>query len=125
VFIILPKENKEEDLISLSPIFDYLEKRKYSWSGEHIIIKGIPVQFIPADALEKEAIKEAREIEYEREKTKIITPEYLIAILLRVGRKKDVEKIERLLELKEINKKKLEDILLRFNLTKRFEELTR
>jgi hypothetical protein len=43
VFIILPKENNEEDLISLSPISDYFEKRKYSWSGEHIIIEGIPV----------------------------------------------------------------------------------
>jgi len=120
VFIILSKKEKEENLILLSPIFDYLKKRGYSWKGEHIIIEGIPVQFIPADELEEEAVLNAREIEYEKIKTKVITPEYLTAMLLRAGRRKDIEKIEKLLEQTEIDKEKLCDILHRHRLMKKF-----
>jgi predicted nucleotidyltransferase len=81
---------------------------------------GIPVQFIPADELEEEAVRNANQIEYEGIKTKVIKPEYLIAILLRSGRKKDVEKVERLLEQTEIEKKKLNDILRKYQLNKKF-----
>ncbi|MEO0089346.1 MAG: hypothetical protein ABIK56_02305 [candidate division WOR-3 bacterium] len=123
LFIILPEEEIKRTLISLSPIFDYLKKKGYSWKGEHIIIEGIPVQFIPADELEKEAIKNARTFYYQRVKTKVITPEYLIAILLRTGRKKDIEKIERLLEQTEIDKKKLNEILKKYNLIEKYEKL--
>lgn len=123
VFIMVSKKGKEENIILLSPIFDYLEKRGYLWKGEHIIIEGIPVQFIPADELEEEAVRKAREIEYERIKTKVITPEYLIAILLRAGRKKDIEKIEKLLEQAKIDKKKLNDILLKYSLGEKFKLL--
>jgi hypothetical protein len=122
VFIIPSKKGKgaKEDLILLTPIFDYLEKNGYSWKGEHIIVGGIPVQFIPADELEEEAVRNANQIEYEGIKTKVIKPEYLIAILLRSGRKKDVEKVERLLEQTEIEKKKLNDILRKYQLNKKF-----
>lgn len=103
----------------LSPIFDYLKSKGYPWKGEHIIIEGVPVQFIPADELEEEAVRNAKLIEYEGIDTKVITPEYLIAILLRAGRRKDIEKIERLLELIDIDREKLEEILNKFGLKKK------
>jgi hypothetical protein len=53
VFIIPSKKEKKKNLILLSPIFNYLEDKGYHWRGEHIIIEGIPVQFIPADNLKK------------------------------------------------------------------------
>lgn len=120
LFILVSEEKKQENLILLSSIFKYLEKRGYPWKGEHIVIEGIPVQFIPVDELEEEAVKNSREIEYEGVKTKVILPEYLIAILLRTGRKKDKEKIERLLEQTEVDKERLEDILKRYHLRKKF-----
>lgn len=122
VFIISSKkeDKKKEEIISLSPIFDYLNKKGYSWKGEHIDIEGIPVQFIPADELEEEAVKNAREAKYERIKTKIITPEHLIAILFRAGRKKDTEKIEKLLEQADIDRKKLKNILKKYGLMEKF-----
>lgn len=89
VFIIPSVKGKKKNLILLSPIFDHLEDKGCQWSGEHIIIEGIPVQFIPADKLEEEAVRKAKPIEYEKVKTKVMTPEYLISVLLRVGRKKD------------------------------------
>jgi len=120
VFIILSEKRKENSLISLSPIFDYLKKKGYSFKREHVIIEGIPVQFIPADELEEEAVRNAREIEYEKIKTMVLTPEYLIAILLRVGRKKDIDKIEKLLEQTEIERKKLNEIIKRYSLMEKF-----
>lgn len=125
VFIIPSEKGKEKNLILLSPIFDYLKDRGYSWHGEHIIIEGIPVQFIPVDKLEEEAVRNAKEIEYKGVKTNIIAPEYLISILLRAGRKKDIEKMEKLLEQVRIDMKKLRDILHRFSLNKKLYLLQR
>lgn len=113
----------EKNPTLLSSIFDYLKSKGYPWKGEHIIIEGVQVQFIPADELEEEAVRNAKLIEYEGIDTKVITPKYLIAILLRAGRRKDIEKIERLLELIYIDREKLEEILNKFGLKKKFKFL--
>lgn len=123
VFIISVENEDEKNLIVLSTVFDYLKSIGYFWKGEHIIIEGVPVQFIPADELEKEAVGNAKVVEYEGIKAKVFTPEYLIAILLRAGRKKDIEKIEKLLEQTDIARQKLEEILNKFGLKERFKLL--
>jgi hypothetical protein len=123
VFIIPSEERKKTNLIMLTPIFKYFKNKGYRFRGEHLIVEGIPVQFIPADELEEEAVNGARQIQYEGVKTKVMTPEYLVAILLRAGRKKDIEKIERLLEQARIDKKQLEDILRRYDLSQKLKLL--
>lgn len=123
VFIVSVEKTDEKNLIVLSPIFDYLKSKGYSWKGEHIIIEGVPVQFIPADELEKEAVENAKVIEYEGIKAKVITSEYLTVILLRAGRKKDIEKIEKLLEQTDVDRTKLEEILNKFGLKEKFKFL--
>ena len=123
VFIIISDTVKEQNLILLTPIYGYLEAKGYKWKGEHIIIEGIPVQFIPADELEKEAVNRAKTEEYEGVKTRVIAPEYLVALLLRAGRKKDKEKIEKLLEQTKINRRKLRVILHKYGLSKKFDPL--
>lgn len=120
IFVIILEKNKEKSLIELTPIYDFLKNKGYNWKGEHIIIEGVPVQFIPADELEKEAIKRAKETTYQQVKTKLLTPEYLIAILLRAGRKKDLDKITKLFEQTKINKQKLETILKKYKLFEKF-----
>ena len=117
---ILTETTCPKTIIDLSPLFEYLEQKGCSWRGEHIVIEGVPVQFIYTDELEKEAVETARIVEYEGVKTKVIAPEYLIAILLRAGRKKDMEKIEKLLQQAEIDEKKLQNILDKFGLKERF-----
>jgi len=119
VFIIPSGMAKEQNLILLSPVYNYLETKGYKWKGEHIIIEGIPVQFIPANELEEEAITNARKIGYEGVKTRVMTPEYLIALLLRAGRKKDLGKIEKLLEQTRIDRRKLGAILRKYGLNKK------
>ncbi len=119
LFVIPSKKEKIGKLIILSPIFDYLKEKGYRWQGEHIIVEGIPVQFIPTNELEEEAVRRAKKIKYEGIDTKVITPEYLISIFLRASRRKDKEKIERLLEQIKIDVKKLKDILRRYGISKK------
>ncbi len=113
---IIPKGEDKKGIIDISDMYDFLIKKGYKWEGEHIIIEGIPVQFIVANELEEEAIKNAKEIKFENIPTKVFSPEYLVAILLKVGRKKDKERVEKLLEQKNLNKKKLSIILERFKI---------
>ena len=118
---VLVKAALTGKIISLSAIYDYLKGKGASWKGEHIVIANMPVQFIPVgNDLEKDAILNAKETTYDGVKTKILSAEYLIAIALKVGRKKDFEKIGRLLEQAEINKRTLEAILKEHNLLDRF-----
>ena len=116
VFILLSPRLKKGNLILLSPIYNYLKRKNYQFKGEHIIIEGIPVQFIPTNGLEEEAIKNAKEINYQGVKTKIIRPEYLIAFFLKAGRRKDKEKVNMLIEQAKIDKGKLKKILEKYKL---------
>jgi len=120
IFIILPKKLKEKNLIILSPIYEYLKKKGYLWKEQWIIIEGIPVDLFPVDELEKEAVENAKETEYQGAKTKIIVPEYLIALFLRTNRDKDERKIQMLLEQAQINMEKLTKILNEHGLTEKF-----
>lgn len=120
VFVILSPSEKAENIISLSPIFDFLTKKGYFFKGEHIIIEGTPVQFIAADELEAEAVEAAREIEYEKIKIRVIAPEYLLAILLRSGRPKDRDKVGKLMAQTKISRDKLAKILTKYGLKGKF-----
>jgi len=119
VFILLPSRLKKRNLIILSPIFDYLKKKNYQWKGEHVIIEGLPVQFIPSNGLETEAIKDAKKINYQGVKTKIIRPEYLITLFLKAGRRKDKEEVRMLLEQAKINREKLKRVLEKYKQRKK------
>jgi predicted nucleotidyltransferase len=122
IFIVPEKEPDEKGLIVLSPIYEYLGSRGYGWKGHWVIIEGVPVDIFPADPLEKEAIEEAEEVEYEGVKTKVIVPEYLIALFLRAGRGKDLRKVEMLLEQCEIDRERLQKILHQYGLYDKFKE---
>ncbi|MBM4465828.1 MAG: hypothetical protein FJ014_09795 [Chloroflexi bacterium] len=122
VFIILEEEADERGFIVLSPIYEYLKERGHVWKGHWIMMEGIPVDIFPADPLEKEAVAEAEEIEYEGVKTKVLTPEYLIALFLRAGRDKDWRKIQMLLEQCEIDSERLQRILSQYGLCEKFRD---
>ncbi|RLF40522.1 MAG: hypothetical protein DRN12_05250 [Thermoplasmata archaeon] len=120
IFIILEKPTDGSKLIVLTPIYEYLKSKGYEWKGHWIVIDGVPVDIFPADPLEREAVEGAEETEYEGVRTKVITPEYLIALFLRTGRKKDRIKIDLLLEQSRIDSKKLEKILSKYQLSEKF-----
>jgi predicted nucleotidyltransferase len=122
VFVIVEPE-VEGKIISLAPIYDYLTSKGYSWKGEHILIEGFPVQFIPASTgVEREAVENAREVAYSRVETKVLSAEYLIAIALKVGRRKDFEKVARLFDQSKIDKSELKKILKKHSLLVKFKK---
>lgn len=125
IFVIMPDASKKKGIIQLSSIYDYLVAKGYTWKGEHIIIEGVPVQFIPADALESEAVQHAIDVRYEGARTRILTVEYLIAVLVRAGRDKDIEKIKMLIDQADVSLKKLTRILTKQKLRGKFDHILR
>jgi hypothetical protein len=85
--------------------------------NEGIVIEGWPVQFIPVtDDLDAEALSNAAEIEIDvpnegAVRTRILRPEYLIAIALRTGRPKDYIRIVQFMESDVVDVSKLCAIL--------------
>ncbi len=117
VFVILPEES-ENTLLIMKPLFEWLESKGYNFFGEHILIEGIPVQFIPAyNELVNEAVENASVLNYDNVPVRVITPEYLIAIMLQVNRNKDRERALRFFEEYQINETKLQSILKEHDLT--------
>jgi len=124
VFILLTQELRNDELVVLTPIYDYLANKGYKeWIGQWLMIEGIPVEFIPALGLSQEAVEKSVIIDFEGVNTKVMTPEYLIALFLKAGRDKDIIKIKMLLEQATVDHKKLNKILDRFDLQKRFNKL--
>lgn len=80
------------------------------------------MDLFPADPLEKEAVEQAHEAEYEGVRTKVIIPEYLIALFSRAGRDKDWRKVQMLLEQCQIDRERLERILSRYGLDEKFRD---
>jgi hypothetical protein len=97
-------------LISLTPIFSYLKAKGYEeFRREGIVIEGWPVQFLPvADTLDIEALTQAEEIDLPFTAsdtvvtTRVLRPEHLAAIALRVGRPKDLSRIAQFLAEKAV-----------------------
>ena len=97
-------------------IYSYLQERGWRVDREHLLVKGFPVQFLVAAGLTEEAVRKAREIEYEGVPAKVFRPEHIIAIAASVGRHKDLARIEQLLEQAEIDRTLLDDIMRRYKL---------
>ena len=123
VFIIVDIKGQ---LIHLSPIYEYLKKRGYSkWSGQFLLIEDYPVDFIPVKGIEVEAVQKALTMSYEGIRTKVFRPEYLIAISLKVGRIRDKNRARLLLSEVNLNHDLLRDILVKYNLMERLNEIKR
>lgn len=111
------------DLMILSPIYEYLTEQGYKAKGEFIYIEGLPVQFLPVfNPLTEEAVEKAQTIKYAKVATRIMYPEHLIAIMLDTGRPKDYLRISMFLEQGAINKRELNDVLKRHGLTKKWKD---
>jgi len=113
-----------EGIDVLSPIYRELKKRGYSLEKECVLIEGIPVQFIPVyNELVKEAVEAAVESTYKRVRTRILRPEYLVAIALQTNRPKDRERAVRILIQAKIDSKLLTGLLKKYGLRDRFPKI--
>lgn len=119
--IFFTYKTKPKGLDVLKPIYKFLRKKGYKEKEEHVLIEGIPVQFILIyDALSMEAVEQAQKTTYSGVSTKILRSEHLIAIMLQVYRPKDKERITILLDQAKVDKRRLKAILKRHNLTKKY-----
>ncbi len=98
----------------------FLPPTSYQADKEHIIIEGIPVQFVPApNELADEAIETAEVMKYGGVDARVVRPEYLIALYLD-GSAKTPKRRERAAALRESDKvdtSRLQDLMKRFKLT--------
>jgi hypothetical protein len=118
VLVLLP--SPEGALVSLDGIYRWAKSRGYAAQDEHIVIEGLPTQFVPApNALAREAIGTAAVIDYQGVAVRVVRPEHLIALYLQPQAKtaKRRERAAMLLELPNLNREDLGAILERYGLS--------
>ncbi|MDO8644223.1 MAG: hypothetical protein Q7S00_04555 [bacterium] len=124
IFIFLPDSKNSKQLINLSSLYQKLKSQGYLAEKEHVLIEGIPVQFIPAyNPLVEEAVKEAVAKEYEGVPIKVLAIEYLLAIMVDTNRPKDRERIGQLKDQVKFNQKIFGAILKKYSLQDKWEKL--
>lgn len=107
----------ENSIDVLSPIYDYLKEKGFKANKEHVLIEGVPVQFIPVyNDLVKEAVQYSIEAKYGRIKTRVLGLEYLVAVMLQTYRSKDRERLVKIFEEAKIDLKLLKKILKKHGL---------
>lgn len=110
--------------MEFQPIFDYLKGSGYGMKGEHFYVEGFPIQFLPTGKdLLNEAVNEANQFELSNSTVvRVMTPEYLVAIMLDTGRLKDFLRIGVFLQHEVVNLEDLERILAKHKLTQKWKD---
>jgi hypothetical protein len=115
--LIVHISGEENTLTPLSNIYKWANDYGYKTENEHILIEGIPVQFLLAyNDLVKDALENRCEIILFDEKTYILKAEYLMAIMLKTGRLSDRERLARFLVEADYDKVLFTDIINQFDL---------
>ncbi len=109
-------------IVTLRSIYQWLAGRGYQPDAEHVLIEGLPVQFLPAhNALADEAVRTAATLEYEGVEVRVVRPEYLIALYLEPGAQtaRRRERAELLAESSTLDAELLDDLLRRYELERK------
>lgn len=123
VFVFLPKQ-KDSLLISLDPLYRSLGSSGYVADKEHVIIAGVPVQFIPAhNPLTEDAVRDSDTLDYKGTPVRVFKLEYLLAVMLDTNRAKDKARIVQLLDEATFDTTQLQKILNKHGLEKKWEAL--
>jgi hypothetical protein len=116
-------ETHPSGLILLTPIEKALADMGYTERTDlGFMIDGWPVQFLPAaSALDEEALARAIELEVDAAcnpplMARCLRAEYVVAIAIKLGRLKDLARVQAFLEQKAVDLVALSDVLERHNL---------
>ena len=110
----------DEPIVSLDSIYRWTSARGYPASEEHILIAGVPTQFLPSPSpLSDEAIETAQTLDYDGVPVRVVKPEYLVALYSEPSARtaKRRERAAMLLEWPGLNRKLLDEILDRHGLS--------
>lgn len=118
-------EQRQSGLILLTPIENALADMGYTErTGLGHMIDGWPVQFIPvASALDEEALDKAVELDIDLTgdpplRARCLRAEHILATAIKVGRLKDLARVQAFLEQGVVDLVVLKDVLQRHNLMK-------
>jgi len=115
IFCFIPESGP---LITLAPLYDALKAGGHTIDAEHVVIAGVPVQFIPAyNPLVIEALSESQERTFGETPTRVLRLEHLLAIMLQTGRPKDWQRAAMVSASAPFDEIQLLDILNRHGLT--------
>lgn len=108
------------DLAPLSAIYEWAARAGFPSTGEHVMIHGVPVQFLPAhNRLVADAVASARAIDYEGVVVPVIDPEHLVALALQAGGARRRERAWQLLETGRVDRERLRVLLDRHGIDAR------
>jgi len=126
IFICLPGKLQSTGIIDFSSLYRNLEAQGYKADKEHIMIEGIPVQFIPVyNSLVEEAVKNSKPYEYEGVPIKVLTIEYLLVIMIDTNRPKDRERVRKILEEVTFDRHFFESLVKKYSLDKKWEKYSK
>jgi hypothetical protein len=116
-------EKRQSGLILLGPIEDALAKMGYTERSDvGYMIGDWPVQFLPvASELDEEALDKAIEVDIDATgnpplKARCLRAEHVVAIAVKLGRLKDLARVQAFLEQDAVDLAALNDVLKRHNL---------
>jgi hypothetical protein len=113
-------------ILNPQPIFDYLKARGATMQGEHIVVAGWPVQFLPLGTpLVEEALKESVERMVDETTARVFTAEHLAVIALQTGRAKDKARVLQFVEAGALDAARFQAILARHGLVDRWLQFER
>jgi hypothetical protein len=113
-------------LLSPQPIFDYFAARGARMEGEHIVIGGWPVQFLPPTGpLVEEALVQAVETDVGGTPARVFSAEHLAAIALQTGRAKDKARLLQFVEAGVLDAARFQAILARHSLLDAWQKFER
>jgi hypothetical protein len=114
---------RKSGLILLTPIEKALSDMGYNQRTDvGISVEGWPVQFLPvASALDEEALEKAIELEIDLTgdtplKARCLRAEHVVATAIKLGRLKDLARVQAFLEQKAVDLSALRDVLERHHL---------
>lgn len=113
VFVVLTG-TAESALTPLSDIYRWAEDGGFETKSEHVMIHGVPVQFLPAhNSLAQDAVGAALTHDYEGVPVRVIAPEHLVAMAFQAGGSRRRERGWLLIESGKIDRTKLRELLAR------------
>lgn len=105
------------DLAPLSGIYNWAKAQGYATDAEHILIEGVPVQFLPSyTTLVEESVREARVLQYGSVPVRVVGPEHLIGLAVQAGGPRRRERAYQLLEQADVDRVRLRGLLKRHGL---------
>ncbi len=117
VDVFVTFEQSPSGLLSVGPIFAYLQSHGGALEKEYVVLHGFPVQILPpANSLVEEALAEAIEKDVDGITARVFRPEHLAAIALQVGRIKDKLRLAQFLEERALDMRRFESIIARHGL---------